>query len=107
MDAIIAINATYIQTKGKTFFANQLMLDKSFETVRPWKFAYVPPRYTATVIGRRRSKMAWRSPTIIGYSPFLKKSQTSFHLKQWDKLPMLKFFKCEPRNSVRTADLSA
>jgi hypothetical protein len=27
MDAIIAINATYIETKGKTFFANQLMLD--------------------------------------------------------------------------------
>ena len=27
MDAIIAINATYIETKGKTSFANQLMLD--------------------------------------------------------------------------------
>lgn len=29
MNAIIAINATYIETKGKTFFANQLMLDNS------------------------------------------------------------------------------
>lgn len=27
MDAIIAINATYIETKGKTFFANQLMFE--------------------------------------------------------------------------------
>ncbi len=27
MNAIIAINATYIETKGKTFFAEQLMLD--------------------------------------------------------------------------------
>jgi hypothetical protein len=27
MNAIVAINAAYIETKGKTFFANQLMLD--------------------------------------------------------------------------------
>ncbi len=32
MDAIIAINATYIETKGKTFFANQPMLDNPLTT---------------------------------------------------------------------------
>jgi len=32
MNAIIAINAAYIETKGKTFFANQLLLDNPLTT---------------------------------------------------------------------------